>query len=47
MYSFLQSAFDTQEIKLMKKGESIFISEENEEKMEALIEKYYLSKNPN
>jgi hypothetical protein len=31
----------------MKKGESIFISEENEEKMEALIEKYYLSKNPN
>jgi hypothetical protein len=46
VYSFLQSAFDTQEIKLIKNGSSIFISEENEEKMETLIEKYYLTKNP-
>ncbi len=45
VYSFLQSAFDTQELKLLKNGQSIFVFDETEDKIEALIEKYYLTKN--
>lgn len=45
VYSFLQSAFDTQEFKFLLNGVSYFSNDDNSEKIEALIEEYYLKTN--
>lgn len=45
VYQFLQSAFDTQEFKFITMGKSFFSMEQNTDKIESLMQEYYLKKN--